>query len=274
MRSFAALITLTFVSFYLFFFVALPANSQDLNFQSAFENYLGARDSYNREYSEFQKARDFYLATKTLVQKENVRRETYEMLISRDDLMSAYLTAIWSRLYQTPGGGGNEKSDILSDLVGEIDWYKNHKSIYNQDLDTLETLFDKSKGAKKHHEETTSFYIYETLATIAFSKYRDTKTKFENIYQEVKSKTEGAEGNKKALYDRWIADIDRKFQEVTDIEVEIKEIIEEFRSDKRRNPDETYRRAIAKANEAKDAIVMIGGFLSELLVAVNSSNGQ
>ncbi|OGM05371.1 hypothetical protein A2125_02070 [Candidatus Woesebacteria bacterium GWB1_43_5] len=186
--------------------------------------------------------------------------------------MAVYLTAIQTRLQQTPGGEGNEKTDILSNLAGDVVWWRQYKNVYSQDNDAQEVLLTKSDEGKRHYEETSNRFIYETLSTISFSKFRDTKTNLENIYRQINPKTLGADGARRALFDRWVADIEAEFQKVTDIESEIGEIRKEF--DAKSKPSDVYLKLIAKVSEGKDSFLAIIGFLSELLAATNLNNGQ
>jgi len=82
----------------------------------------------------------------------------------------------------------------------------------------------------------------------------------------------GADGARRALFDRWVADIEAEFQKVTDIESEIGEIRKEF--DAKSKPSDVYLKLIAKVSEGKDSFLAIIGFLSELLAATNLNNGQ
>ncbi len=250
----------------------LPVHAQETDGQKAYSDYLIKLDVYRTNYALFEKARDFYLKTKTLVQKENARLATYDLLVARDDLMASYLTALRLGLLETKQHPGNERGDILSELEGEAPWYLNHKSTYDKTNDSIETLFAKSEEFTKEYESRTSGFIYSTLTTMALSRYLDTKNALEGIYDVAKGELSGVPESQKSLYDRWTRDIDNEFQKVTDVEIALKAIRLQFKDLKNRSPEDIYKSAILKLGEGKASLLSICGFLREILTALNNGN--
>lgn len=255
------------------FVFPLGVSSQDFDYKKSYEDYLFALDAYRKEHTEFKNARDFYLQTKTLGLKEAARKETFDMLLAREELVAVYLITLRMKLIDTPDHPGTEKGDILGDLLPESKWFRDYKSTYQKDDDTIETLFGKSEEANDEYEKRTKPLIYKTLGTIAFSKYLDVKISHENIYKEIKPQIDALEGARRALFDRWVTDTDSEFQKVTDIEIAAKAIRDKLKANDK-NPEESYKNLISELSEGNKSFKAINGYLQEMIVALHTENGN
>ncbi len=256
---------LVFIS--VFLVGAAGVKAQNDSYDQAFQKYLSALDNYRQQVTEFENAKDFYLQAKTLNQKEKLRLETYDMLRSRDELLSAYMVVLRSRLMEIPDHPGNEKGDIVEALKHEYEWYELQKNTYNQSSDTIEMLFGESKTTEDKYNKITAPLVYRSLSTIAYSRFLDAKIRHENIYKVLAEKVAGADPSKAQLYQRWTDDITKEFQVITNYELEAKAVREQFLN----NPDNAkniYDHFISIVNDAEEAFVRLNGFLHELYYAV------
>lgn len=268
MRKILGLVLIVFLVLSIPIYGLGVVNSQDPDYQKAFNDFVSARENYNREYANYQKARDFYLQNKTLGLKESARVQTVKTLVARDELLSTYVTAVRLRLDSTPYHPGAERGDILSDLVGDAPWYRNHKSVYNLESDTIETIFQKGAETTQHFDTISSKMVYRALSTIAFSRYLDIKSGHENIYWPLLAEAEKTTGSERELLNRWISDIDKEFQKVTDVENAVKKIREEYLTTQTK-PESLHAKLVSKLSEGKDSLLAVNGFITEMNNVIN-----
>lgn len=240
---------------------------EGFNYKKAYEDYLFKLDTYRKAYKEYSDTRDFYLQTKSLGLKEDARLKTQAMLVARDDLLSVYMITLRMKLIDVPDHPGQEKGDILTEILPEAKWYSDHKGVYNKDNDSLETLFTKSEETTKHYDQFGDRVVYKTLARIAFSKFIDMKIEHEVLYTYAKNRLSSVEGNKKVLYDRWVSDIDKKFQNITDIQNQVQVKLSDFVKKPETKPVNVYENCVGMLVSEEPDFVALNGFLTEMLNA-------
>ena len=259
---------LVFAAALIFFgFTSTSVFSQDASFNDIYPSYLTKLDTYRSKYANFTEDRDFYTKSPTLTLKEKVRGSTYGLLVARDDLIGTYLEALRTFINGLP----NHSGDIVSTLNGERDWYMNHKTVYDLDKDSLETLFSKGEESKTEYENVTTPVVYESLSAISFSKYLDLKIRHENLYKNVKNKVETLGGTQRSLFDRWISDIDNQFTEISQLETKAGEIQKDFQDEKKRKDAKgIYDSLIKNLEKGKEAFNNLNSFIEEMTAALNN----
>lgn len=237
------------------------------SYNDAYNNYLEKLSTYQKAYTDFTNARDAYQNNQTLNLKETVRTKLYAFLIARDELISVYISILHTRLSEIPDHPGNEKGDILKELMPEYQWFKDHSLTYQKDDDDLNALFARGVESKNRYSEISNRYIYEALSTIALSHYLDLKIRHENIYFLAKSEVEKLEGPERTKYDRWVTDITAEFQKVTDIENEAHDIRLLYK-DPKKKPEKIYSDFMENLNSAEQSYFRINGFVDEIVAAL------
>lgn len=169
-----------------FLFAVPKAKAQTFDAAKAYSDYQYQLSIYQQDYSGFQDAKTFYQGNPTLQLKEVARQKTIKMLKDRDNLMSVYLTALRMQILETKGFDDNRKNEVFGRIDSEVDWYKNHISVY-LDSDQLVDLFNKSDESKSRYETNTLPIIDESLFDIGQSQEIGLRLSHQEIYSNLKN---------------------------------------------------------------------------------------
>jgi hypothetical protein len=164
MRRVILIICLLFIAV----FVA-PAKAQELDFNTAYNDYVFAVDNYRQAENEYQLKRSEYLRFGTLTAKSEAEVATRAFLQSRDDVVTNYLTALRLRLAEVPGVDSSEKDSVFSAIDAEVGWHIDHKNRLNSAGD-LEDLVADSNEAEERFEDLTVEASYKALHLISRAK--------------------------------------------------------------------------------------------------------
>ena len=167
-------------------FTPFTASAQTFDAAKAYSDYQYQLSIYQQDYSGFQDAKTFYLANPTLQLKEVARQKTIKMLKDRDNLMSVYLTALRIQILETKGFDDSQKNAVFGRIDSEVDWYKNHISVY-LDSDQLVDLFNKSDESKSRYGTNTLPIIDESLFDIGQSQEIGLRLSHQEIYSNLKN---------------------------------------------------------------------------------------
>lgn len=196
------------------FVLASGVRAQELTSERAYQDYQYNLTQYNQAYSDYQDAKNSYQINQTLALKEEARQKTLAMLMSRDQLMIVYLTALRTRIVESQGLSNDDKGAIFTKIDGEVSWYQNHKTNYN-DNDSLDALFAKNDDAQNRYKTSTTLVIGETIFDISLGAEIGARTDQEDIYSRLKSIIdEGVASGKltRNPFNHWITDIDFTIQ--------------------------------------------------------------
>lgn len=186
------------------------ANAQTLTFDRAYQDYQYSLTLYDQAYSNYQDAKNTYLANQTLSLKEDARKKTFTMLVARDQLMVVYLTALRTKISELPNLNGDDKNSILGKIDEEVRFYTFHKDRLKEDWD-LPTLFANSSQSENQYKEKTSLIVNEALFDISLGQMAGIREAQEKIYSDLKTIiNDGVAVGKLKLdpFNHWLTDID------------------------------------------------------------------
>lgn len=241
--------------------ISRQAGAQDFNFDRAYQDYVYNLGIYQSSYSDYEKARDFYLTNQTLTLKEEARQKTLSMLRARDQLQTVYLTALRIKIVEIKGLSGDEKGGIFGKIDSEVAWYKEHKGKYG-DSDSLENLFDKSSEAEGKYKESTSRIVYEALFIISLGEEKSLRESHEEIYSTIRSMTPDP-------FNRWFSDIDSVIQKLKDNESVAKTQIQKVYSDTF-SIEGSYNTSIGTLASSLTLLSQLNNFLTELATSIKN----
>ncbi|KKQ92149.1 MAG: hypothetical protein UT58_C0011G0026 [Microgenomates group bacterium GW2011_GWC1_39_7b] len=194
----------------LYFVLCTRAQAQTFDFNKAYQDHLYSLTLYNQAYSDYQDAKNSYLANKTLSLKEDARQKTLNMLKVRDQMMTVYMQMLKQKIVEDKGLGTDDINNIFVKIDSEIDWYKSDKEKYNTN-DSLETLFGRSEEARARYKTNTLLTIDEALVDIGLGEEIALRNKHEAVYSTLKTAIDaGVATGKLTLnpFNHWLTDID------------------------------------------------------------------
>src|SRR5258706_2192707 len=165
--------------------VLKPVKAQALTFDRAYQDYQFNLTLYNQSFTSFQNARNAYLANQTLSLKDDAKKATYTMLVTRDQLMVVYLTALRVKISELKGLTNDDKNNIFGKIDSEVNFYKDHKKSYHEG-DDLSQLFDGSTKSENQYKNTTSLVVNEALFDISLGEVAGIRQSQEQIYSNLK----------------------------------------------------------------------------------------
>ena len=219
--------------------------AQTFDANKAYQDYQYSLEVYNQANTSFENAKAFYLTNKTLTLKEEARKKLVTMLRDRDQLEIVYLTALRMKILQTNGSFGK--------IDSEIEWYKNHISVY-KDNDPTEDLFNKSSEAESRYKTDTSPIINEALFIISLGEETKIRQDHEDIYANLKSMITDPNP-----FNRWITDIDSVLVAIKQSEDLSKTQIQE-----------SYDTAIETLDSSLQQLKQLNKFLIEVSTSINN----
>lgn len=199
-----------FFVFLAVFFVSSKISAQTLTFDRAYQDYQYNQTLYQQAYSDYQDAKNAYLANQTLSLKDDARKKTYAMLVARDQLMVVYLTALRTKISELAGLSTDYKNGVFGKIDTEVKFYTDHKSSY-QSNDDLPTLFNESTTAQDQYKNITSLVANEALFDISLGQVAGIRQNQEQIYSTLKSIiNDKVNAGKLTLdpFNHWFTDID------------------------------------------------------------------
>ncbi|MFI5240955.1 MAG: hypothetical protein ACHQUA_00815 [Microgenomates group bacterium] len=246
--------------------------AQDFTFEKAYQDYNFTFDQYSQSFTDYEKAKDFYLKNPTLTLKEDARKKTLTMLRNRDEVERVYLTALRLKITEVKGLSKDEKEKILGKIDSEVAWYKSHKEVY-QDSTVLEDLFGKSKESQSRYKTDTTPIIYEALYYVSLGEVTGSRNDHEAAYTEIRKELDGkvAEGKLKIdPFNRWLTDIDGVVNQLKANEVKSKEEIAKIYSQNYTDPQNSFKTGVAVFADSITLLTQLNSFLHELLTSYNS----
>ena len=245
--------------------------AQSLPYERAYQDYQYNRSIYDQSYSEYQNAKNAYLANQTLRLKDEAKQKTITMLRNRDQLMVVYLTALRSNISELPGLDGPTRDIIYTKLDSEVAWYANHKTNYKDD-DSVENLFVKSDEAKEKYKKSTLLTIDEALFDITLGKQKTLRQEHEQVYAKLRGLIDsGVAAGKLTLnpFSHWLTDIDTNIQLLKANEakgaIQIQQIYSQTYS-----PEGAYDTAVVTLSLSMKPLEQLNQFLTEISVYLKS----
>lgn len=248
-----------------------PAVAQTFNFERAYQDYLYSLSVYTQAYSDYERARDFYLTNQTLTLKEEARIKTLTMLKDRDQLETVYLTALRIRILEIMGLTTDEKNAIFGKIDSEVLWYKDHAGKYN-DGDPLEDLFNKSSESESRYKTITTRIVYESLFTISIGEEKSLRLTHQEIYKTLRSIIEeNVKAGKLDLnpFNRWFNDIDLVIANLTKNEDLAKTQIQKVYGESF-SIQGSYNTAVATLASSTSLLSQLNSFLTEVATSIKN----
>ena len=264
-------------AFTIFSFLALlilvpRVSAQALTFDRAYQDYQYNLTVYGQAYSDYQDAKNAYLANQTLALKETARQKLYTMLVDRDHLMVVYLTALRTKIVELPGLSVDDKNNIFGKIDPEVGFYSNHEKNYKSD-ESLDQLFSDGSQSQSQYKNTTSSIVLEALFDISLGQEEGLRIAHEEIYSTLKSiidKGVAAGTLKLDPFNRWIADIDATDSTLKDNESAARTQIQQIYN---QNYSFTggYDAAIETLGSSIKPLSQLNEFLTEVLNYIKSN---
>lgn len=258
---------------FLFFFGSTKITySQELTFEKAYQNYIGFQQSYNSAFSDYQKAKAFYLKNQTLALKEDARKKALIMLIDRDEVVRAYLTALRTKILETKGLEQGEEATILGKIDSELLWYRTHKESYKSS-DSLEDLFNKSKEVESRYKTNTPIIFYDALFNLSLGEVIKLRLDHEEVFVSIKENLNKgvAEGKLEPdPFGRWLSDIDSLIVSLKVNESNSRKEMAKLYGENSPPPSKVFSSAVDPFLYSTALLKQFNSFLGEFLTSINS----
>lgn len=257
----------------LFFGVGVKtAGAQEFNFDKAYQDYIFTQSQYENAHTAYVDAKEAYLKNPTLTLKEEARKKTRLMLISRDELERVYLTALRMKIFETKGVEGGQKNSIQTSLDTDVAWYRDHITAY-PDGEPLESLFTKSTETETHYKSTTLPLIYNSLFQISLGQLAGFRTDHEDIYKSVRDFIQiqvDAGTMRIDPFNRWFNDIETTAASLKTNETKASAQVAKLNTEGNFSPSGTFKSGIDKLSTSQTLLTQLNGFLLELITAVRA----
>lgn len=199
------------ITIILAFFLILTkvVSAQVLTFDRAYQDYQYNLTIYDQAFSDYEDAKNAYLANQTLALKETARQKTLAMLQDRDTLMAVYLTALRTKIVESTGLSNDDKNNIFGKIDPEVNFYTNHKTQYS-DGDDLDTLFAKSSQSENQYKTKTYLIVQESTFDISLGQIAALRIAHEQMFTTLKAQIDaGVAAGTLTLdpFNRWLSDI-------------------------------------------------------------------
>lgn len=259
------LIILTFV---LGLLLAPAVSSQEdkLDYARAYQDYTYNYDIYRKANSEYESYRLQYLQYKTLTAQENAREATVKMLIARDEVVKTYLTALRTRLSETPGVTSEKRNSLNSQIDEEVLWFADHKDKVPS-AGSLEDLVEDSDEAATYYHDR-ELLLYDTLVTIPTGRISLIRDKQEKTLSEIKTKVSEirANGDKDTgVIERWILDTEARIQRSKDKQNDALALLPKLKERQDEINTKAYDDIIFKLSESLQYLKEANSFMKEIV---------
>lgn len=246
--------------------------SQELTFEKAYQNYTNSQQVYSGAFSDYQKAKAFYLKNKTLALKEDARKKGFVMLIDRDEVVKAYLAAVRTKILEAKGLAQDEEDAVLRKIDSELLWYTTHKESY-KDSDSLEDLFNKSKEVESRYQSNTPTVFYDALFNLSLGEVIKLRLDHEEVFASIKeSLNKGVAEGKLEIdpFDRWLSEIDSLIVSLKVNESNSRKEMAKLYEESSPPPLKVFNSAIDPFLYSTALLKQFNSFLGEFLTSINS----
>jgi hypothetical protein len=193
------------------------------------EEFSKVYAEYRAKYEDYTKAHDTYVLSKkqyeqykTLSAKENLQRDTQNMLVKRDEVLVLYYKSIISKTGDSSiSMPEDRKNEYTAKFNTEISWLEEHKGLYKV-TDSPETLSAKSEEVSKRYV-TFQADLYKGLYYLARGKAEKYSERYNFLFNDLYSLTEKIKNEQRDAYklsdakieiiDRWFGEINLKNDE-------------------------------------------------------------
>lgn len=197
------------------------------------EEFSKVYADYRAKYEEYVKSHDTYILSKklydqykTLSSKENLQKDTQNMLVKRDEVLVNYYKSIISKMEDSSITISEErKSEYSGKLNSEILWLEEHKALYKAN-DSPETLSIKSAEVLTRYDSFQAD-LYKGLYYLARGKAEKYSERYNFLFNDLYSLTEKVKNEQREAYklsdtkmeiiERWFGEITLKNDEFTNL---------------------------------------------------------
>ena len=240
--------------------------AQEFNAQKAYKDYVFQYQQYSDVHQEYVVAKNAYLQNPTLNLQTQASVKTAKMLVSRDQAVATYLTALRLTLVETKGYSNEKKAPLFALLDEEITWWQQRENVYSEQ-DSLTDLTNKSLAAKSRWQTDTQEVVYRTLYAIGNSdtrfllaQERQTLVDLRNLVNRI-----AQEGVKKtAKLEQWFFEIEDRFVKSEGAEKQANQTIAGLET-RYRNRKAVYTNAISELEVGFTPLVEALNFFGEII---------
>lgn len=239
------------------------------NFEKAYKDYVFVTDKYNTAHASYQLARAQYFQAKTLASQTKAQEATAAMLISRDDVMKAYLVALRLRLSETEGVSDTTKEGLYARIDTDVAWWANHRDRIDSAA-SLNDLTTDSTEAQKHFPTSESL-SYEVLSTIPQGKEFVLRNQLTNLLERTKSQINKIRANgdlDTSEAERWVLQTEQKLTRSQDKEISAQSLIASLTAEKtnqQQTKNQTYNQVTATLGESLQYLKEASNYLKEVI---------
>lgn len=255
-----------------FFIFARPALSQTFDYTKAYEDYTFNFDLYQKAFNEFDLARSQYLQSKTLTAQGKAQEATYKMLVSRDEVVKTYLTALRLKLAESPGVKKDQRENFYTILDQNVAWFNTHKL----GLSSAATLEDQTKDSDEARDRFTSITptIYKILVAIPTGKIDSLQDIINKSVSELKAKIieiRAAGDHNTDVSERWILEVENRLARSEDKQSDAQMLLLKLKDQEKGNAD-IYNQAISRLQESLQYIKEANSYLKEIIKQIKTQD--
>lgn len=264
--------TILVIIFALFLFLPLNIKAQEptgdiFDFNKAYQDFIFSFDNYRTDHSSYELARAQYLQSKTLTAKSKAQEATYKLLVSRDEVVRNYITALRLRLSEAEGISNDRLQILYSRIDIEVAFFEDHKENLSS-ASSLEDLVQDSKVAADRYRKFSEPLIYEILSEINIGKQYFLRQKQLSIIEELNTKLgeirqSGDTSVSVSAIERWLLDTQNFISRSEAKETEVQEIKADLEKAKSVVPN--YNQIIFRLKEGVQLLKDANSYLREIL---------
>lgn len=269
MKKFLPILFSVFCFVFLSFAFRLPSSTfAQTSFDQALQDYQFTFGKYREAHDDYKLARNRYLASKTLANKQSALEATREMLAARANVMDTYFIALSIMLLET------KPDESLKNLVlGKIDGQRNFIKNHLRQLSEKTTLEEVLQVSEKFEEQKGEFdsASYQALTAIKLGEQKLLTAKIENATLEAKNIISAvAQENDVALLNSWVNQIEAEVDTSKKAQGETRLTIEKF-NNQRSSAKNLFSTANRELSESKTKLNKAISFLFELLNQIKTT---
>lgn len=245
---------------------AMDTFAQEFNYKQAYSDYTFTKDDYQDKLTDFNKKKDSYQKNPTLSLKEEARLSLYDLMLSRNDLLTSYFTALRLRILESAGLSGNEKNLSISKISEEDNWFKEHKIKILKE-DSVEELIIKSEEEDTRINNYSTTAINYALVTIGYGDVVALEQQHKSIYEALKNEANNLVELGRAdlsLFERWFLDIEAEFDKLPLTKASVKLSLDDLTLKESYAQKKGFEDSIKNLEPAKASLLKINNFLYEL----------
>ena len=249
---------------------------EQLDFESAYQDYVFTLDVYQKLHSEYLLAKAQYAQAGTLVSQNKAQEATVGMLQARDDVVITYLTAVKLKIEEENGLTNTVKEGLVSRVDAEVFWFQDHRSRVSSAGNLSDLEVDSREASDRFI--LAERIIYESLVNVSSGSVAALRNELNSLLTDIRVKTFEIKANGDhdiAIVEKWLVEIDNKIIRSLDKSIEAESNVQQLHEDRRgkRQSEENasiFNSLVSTLQESLQLVREGNNFMLEIIKALTT----